>query len=69
MATRNYENPSPQQSEYGYRLNISRERAGYRPKSTEQEQEELKRGGMHSIVTGLIQWLAPKGNPDSYQRQ
>jgi hypothetical protein len=63
MATRSAEIPRL----YGHGANPpSRERAGYRPKLSPQEEENLRNYTGGWIVSGLIKWLAPKGDPDSY---
>lgn len=53
---------------YGHGANKppTREEAGYRPRLSPQEQAEERNDTGDWIISELIKWLAPKGDPDSY---
>lgn len=73
---------NPEHIQYGYRLNISREDAGYRSKPSPEKQGEQEEPNfvykfIQQILSKLIdeeslnndaefQYRSPKGDPDSY---
>jgi len=65
MAKRNNENTTHIDTEYGYRLNISRERAGYSPNGDE---KDLQESSVSMIILHLINLLTSNKNQDNYQK-